>query len=124
MNSCEWINRSVFLRMLIHELAGLLTNGLVVSVHSTLAPPLSLFGNRTDTGPPFTLRSVAEAAAKDAHLLESEKRETLKSHVLLEARRARLTSELQVPYFNSRKPQVVELPSGGGGSRRAFTAPD
>lgn len=42
------------------------------------------------------LRSVAEAAAEDARLLESEKRETLKSHVLLEARRARLTAELQV----------------------------
>lgn len=39
-----------------------------------------------------------EAAAVDAQELESEKRETMKSHVLLEARRARLTAELQVRY--------------------------
>ncbi len=46
--------------------------------------------NPTPPGPP------AEAAAEDARHLESDKRETLKSHVLLEARRARLTAELQV----------------------------
>lgn len=40
---------------------------------------------------------VAEAAIEDGRQLESEKRETFKSHVLLEARRARLTAELQVP---------------------------
>lgn len=41
--------------------------------------------------------SVAPAEAADAGALslKSEKRDTLKSHVLLEARRARLTSELQ-----------------------------
>lgn len=38
----------------------------------------------------------AEAAAADAVQLEFDKRETMKSHVLLEARRARLTAELQV----------------------------
>lgn len=43
---------------------------------------------------------IAEAAAEDGRLLELEKRETLKSHVLLEARRARLTAELQVFYTN------------------------
>lgn len=42
----------------------------------------------------------AEAAGADKRELESERRETLKSHVLLEARRARLTSELQVCYVN------------------------
>eukprot|EP00752_Nemacystus_decipiens_P007780 g6948.t1 len=44
------------------------------------------------------LAEEEEAAAEDARLLESEKRETLKSHVLLEARRARLTAELQAIY--------------------------
>eukprot|EP00903_Cladosiphon_okamuranus_P012891 g12037.t1 len=44
------------------------------------------------------LSEAEEAAAEDARLLESEKRETLKSHVLLEARRARLTAELQAIY--------------------------
>eukprot|EP00904_Undaria_pinnatifida_P005670 jgi/Undpi1/2232/HiC_scaffold_12.g05618.m1 len=43
--------------------------------------------------------AAEEAAAAGALELKSEKRDTLKSHVLLEARRARLTSELQASYL-------------------------
>ena len=52
----------------------------------------------------LSISSLAPAEAADAGALElkSEKRDTLKSHVLLEARRARLTSELQVSGTRSR----------------------
>lgn len=43
-----------------------------------------------------SVASSSEAVELDARELESEKRETFKSHVLLEARKARLTAELQV----------------------------
>lgn len=44
----------------------------------------------------YRVFSGLAAAAADARELEGEKREALKSRVLLEARRARLTAELQV----------------------------
>ncbi|CAM9283936.1 unnamed protein product [Ectocarpus sp. 8 AP-2014] len=44
------------------------------------------------------MAEAEEAAIEDGRQLESEKRETFKSHVLLEARRARLTAELQAIY--------------------------
>ncbi|CAB1102068.1 unnamed protein product [Ectocarpus sp. CCAP 1310/34] len=44
------------------------------------------------------IAEAEEAAIEDGRQLESEQRETFKSHVLLEARRARLTAELQAIY--------------------------